>query len=133
MSVAIYFSHISHSVRSVCVKYVQPIWDYKLFCALHFLCVRSPYGLCARAHAHTLEGTLLLGTPQQRLKFTSLSIAFHGSFLVRTSSCRNLGVLFDSDLSFNKHISSIKLCSSSFFHIRQLRQIRSSLDRSSAV
>ena len=44
---------------------------------------------------------------------------------------RNLGVIFDSNLDFKKHISSI--CRSSFFQIRQLRQIRSSLDRNSAI
>ena len=43
----------------------------------------------------------------------------------------NLGVIFDSDLNFKKHISSI--CRSSFFQIRELRQIRSSLDRTSAI
>jgi hypothetical protein len=43
-----------------------------------------------------------------------------------TDSCRNLGVIFDSDLSFKKHISNV--CRTSFYQIRQLRQIRSSLD-----
>src|SRR6267154_975695 len=62
---------------------------------------------------------LLIGTPQQRLKFTSLFIAFRSSILTPTSHCRNLGVVFDSDLSFDKHISSI--CSSSSYQIRQLR------------
>jgi hypothetical protein len=74
---------------------------------------------------------LLVGTPQQRSKFSSPTITFQGSSLPYVSSCRNLGVIFDSDLSFKKHISSV--CSSSFYHIRQLRQIRSSLDRNSAI
>src|SRR6267154_1429094 len=73
----------------------------------------------------------LIGTPQQRLKFSSISIAFRSPILSPTTHCRNLGVVFDSDLSFDKHISSI--CSSSFYHIRQLRQIRSVLDRPSAI
>ena len=51
--------------------------------------------------------------------------------LCPTESARNLGVIFDSDLSFKKHISAV--CRSSFFQIRQLRQIRSSLDRNSAI
>src|SRR6267154_1586189 len=74
---------------------------------------------------------LLIGTPQQRLKFSSISIAFRSSILSPTTHCRNLGVVFDGDLSFDKHISSI--CSSSFYHIRQLRQIRSVLDRPFAI
>src|SRR5207245_4841784 len=40
-------------------------------------------------------------------------------------------VIFDSDLTFKNHISDV--CRSSFYHIRQLRQIRASLDTNSAV
>ena len=40
------------------------------------------------------------------------------------------GVTFDSSLSLTKHISSI--CKSAYYQIRQLRQMRSSLDISSA-
>ena len=74
---------------------------------------------------------LLIGTPQQRSKVLSLSINFHGSNLTPYSDARNLGVIFDSSLSFTKHIST--LCSSSFYQIRQLRQVRSSLDLNSAI
>ena len=38
---------------------------------------------------------------------------------------------FDSSLEFRSHISSI--CRTSFFQIRQIRQIRSSLDENSAI
>src|SRR5271170_8009092 len=48
-----------------------------------------------------------------------------------TDSARNLGVIFDNNLSFNKQISSV--CKNSFYHIRQLRQVRSSLDYKSAI
>ena len=74
---------------------------------------------------------LLIGSSKQRDKIISKTISFHGSLLSPTNSCRNLGVIFDSDLSFSNHIS--KICSSSFYHIRQLRQIRSSLDSNSAI
>jgi Reverse transcriptase (RNA-dependent DNA polymerase)/Endonuclease/Exonuclease/phosphatase family len=74
---------------------------------------------------------LLIGTPQQRSKLSSTSVSFYGTILTPTDNCRNLGVLFDSDLSFKKHVSTI--CRSSFYHIRQLRQIRSSLDTNSAI
>ena len=74
---------------------------------------------------------LLIGTPQQRSKLTSSTLTFQGTSLSTVSSCRNLGVIPDNDLSFKRHISSI--CTSSFYHIRQLRQVRSSLDRSSAI
>ena len=74
---------------------------------------------------------LLIGTPQQRAKVTSSSILFCGNALTPVTKCRNLGVIFDSDLTFKSHISSI--CSSSFYHIRRLRQIRSSLNTDSAI
>ena len=74
---------------------------------------------------------LLIGTRQQRTKVADSSISFKNIALCHTDSARNLGVIFDSNLNFKNHISSI--CRSSFFHIRQLRQIRSSLDKSSAI
>jgi hypothetical protein len=74
---------------------------------------------------------LLVGTPQQRSKIISASLSFCNSTLTPTTHVRNLGVVFDADLSFKRHISN--LCSSSFHHIRQLRQIRSSLDSKSTA
>ena len=74
---------------------------------------------------------LLIGTHQQRAKITSNSISFCGNLLSPSDNCRNLGVVFDSDLSFKSHISNI--CHSSFYQIRLLRQIRSSLDTNSAI
>jgi hypothetical protein len=58
-------------------------------------------------------------------------LSFSNTTLTPTTHVRNLGVIFDADLSFKKHIST--LCSSSFHHIRQLRQIRSSLDTKSVA
>jgi hypothetical protein len=74
---------------------------------------------------------LLVGTHQQRSKVISSSIIFRGNNLTPSSHVRNLGVTFDSDLSFTNHISNV--CRSSFHQIRQLRQIRSSLDRNSTI
>jgi hypothetical protein len=74
---------------------------------------------------------LLIGTAQQRSKIISSTISFHGNDLIPSKSTRNLGVIFDSDLSYKKHISSV--CQISYFQIRQLRQIRSVLNLKSAV
>ena len=49
-------------------------------------------------------------------------------FLV--SSARNLGIIFDSNLSFSDHISYIS--KSCFSHIRDLRRIRNTLDHKTA-
>src|SRR3989442_1716297 len=74
---------------------------------------------------------LLIGTQQQRSKTTDSSLSFHGTALVPVSSARSLAVVFQSDLSFDQHIFNV--CRSSFFHIRQLRQIRPSLDLNSSI
>ena len=71
------------------------------------------------------------GNPQQRNKIQSSWIVFCGKVISPSESARNLGVTFDSNLSLTKHISSI--CISAYYQIRQLRQIRSSLDISSAI
>ena len=86
--------------------------------------------------------TVLWLTPQKRniclsapenseQKLLTLPFPLKNIALCHTDSARNLGVIFDSNLNFKNHISSI--CRSSFFHIRQLRQIRSSRDKSSAM
>jgi len=74
---------------------------------------------------------LIIGTPKQRSKISASSVSFCQNLIQSSDSCRNLGVIFDSDLSLKKHISSV--CQTSFLQIRQLRQIRSSLDTNSAV
>ena len=42
--------------------------------------------------------------------------------VVPTQSARNLGVVFDNEMNFEKHISEI--CKSAFFHIRNISQVR---------
>ena len=74
---------------------------------------------------------LLIGTPQQRSKVVSASLSFAGKTLTPSPHARNLGVEFDPDLSLNSHISNV--CRSSFFLIRQLRQIRPVLDTKSTT
>lgn len=74
---------------------------------------------------------LLIGTPQQRSKVSSSSINFHSTPLSPSSSARNLGIIFNSDLSHKEHITAT--CQVSFLHIRQLRQIRHLLDLNSAI
>ena len=64
---------------------------------------------------------LLIGTPQQRSKILSSSITFHNTEIKPSSEARNLGITFDPTLSFTKHVSNV--CRSSFFQIRQLRQV----------
>src|SRR5258708_3668591 len=74
---------------------------------------------------------IIIGSSYQRSKISSTSISIAGNLIKPVSSARNLGIIFDSDLSLRKQISSI--CQTSFYHIRQLRQIRSSIDINSAT
>ena len=59
------------------------------------------------------------------------SFSHFGNSIPCASKVRNLGVVFDPDLSYEDHIRSI--CRSSYHQIRQLRQIRPVLDRNSAI
>ncbi len=47
-----------------------------------------------------------------------------------SSSDRNLGVLFDSNLSFESHVSSI--CKPAFFHLKNISKLRPMLSTSNA-
>ncbi len=47
-----------------------------------------------------------------------------------SSSARNLGVLFDSNLSFKKHVSSI--CKTAFFLLKNISKLRPMLSKSNA-
>ena len=51
---------------------------------------------------------LIIGTPQQRSKLSATTLTFQGTRLTPTDSTRNLGFIFDKDLSAKVHISSAK-------------------------
>ena len=75
---------------------------------------------------------MLIGTKQQRLKFSNLSdLTLGNTSIPVSSSARNLGFIFDSDMSFSAQINSV--CKSCHFHIRDLRRIRHLLSLSTAT
>ena len=60
---------------------------------------------------------LLIGTKQQRLKFSDLTnLSLSNDIIPVSSSARNLGFIFDSDMSFSEQINSVS--KSCHFHIR---------------
>jgi len=70
---------------------------------------------------------LLIGLPYQLSKLNQPYLVLPDNTSVYpVSSARNLGVIFDSNLSFSQHIKSIS--KSCFYHIRDLRRIRSTLN-----
>ena len=75
---------------------------------------------------------LLIGIKQQRLKFSQLTTLSLGNDIIPvSSSARNLGFIFDSDMSFTDQINS--LSKSCHFHIRDIRRIRHLLPLSAAT
>ena len=75
---------------------------------------------------------LLIGTKQQRLKFSQLTtLSLCNDIIPVSSSARNLGFIFDSDMSFTDQINS--LSKSCHFHIRDIRRIRHLLPLSAAA
>ena len=63
--------------------------------------------------------------PLEALAESIKSISVAGSPIKLQSSIKNLGVHLDSKMSFDKQVS--ETCKASYFHIRALRHIRSSL------
>ena len=75
---------------------------------------------------------LLIGTKQQRLKFSDLTnLSLSNDILPVSFSARNLGFIFDSDMSFSDQINSVS--KSCHFHIRDIRRIRRLLSLSTAT
>ena len=67
---------------------------------------------------------MIIGTKQQRHKLSNhLPVKLLENDISPYDSVRNLGVIFNSDFSFHKHVSII-ICKSCFYHIRDLRRIR---------
>ena len=74
---------------------------------------------------------LLIGNERQRKKYLSMfPIELLGIKTNPAKSARNLGVIFDKNFTFRSYISVV--CSSCFYHMRDLRLIRRHLDLDSA-
>ena len=66
---------------------------------------------------------IIVGTKQRRHKRSNhFPVKLLDNDICPSDSVRNLGVVFDCDFSFHKHVSNI--CKSCFYHIRDLRRIR---------
>ena len=66
---------------------------------------------------------ILISTKAQRDKFKKyFPTKLLDQDVTPTDSARNLGVEFDKDFNFKKHIS--KVCRSCYYHIRDLRRLR---------
>ena len=80
---------------------------------------------------HSKTQFLIIGLPKQLEKLSDPLLKMSSGLAISpVSSARNLGVIFDSSLSMSEHISAIS--KSCFFHIRDLRRIRNTLDLQTA-
>ena len=73
---------------------------------------------------------ILIGSKSTLSKTSPFSLSIDNVTLSPSPLVRNLGVLFDSTLSFSAHINSV--VKTSFFHLRNIAKIRSSLSQSAA-
>ncbi|XP_034541124.1 uncharacterized protein LOC117814108, partial [Notolabrus celidotus] len=73
---------------------------------------------------------IVIGPKHLRETFSNNISTLDGISLASSTSARNLGVLFDQDLSFNSQIQQISR--SAYFHLRNISKIRHFLSQSDA-
>jgi len=74
---------------------------------------------------------LIFSLPQQLSKLNNPTIHLPNNVILSpVDSARNLGVIFDKNLSFAQHISAVS--KSCFQYIRDLRRIRNTIDQTIA-
>ena len=90
--------------------------------------------LCANKLKLNADKTdfILFGAKSQQEKLNPFfPVNILGESLIPSDAVKNLGVWFDSDFSFTKHVKNVcKLC---FIQMRDLRQIRQYLTRDAAL
>ena len=73
---------------------------------------------------------LVIGPARHRHKFDQVTVTLDNCVISQSSTVKNLGVMFDSTLSFDQHIKDITKIA--FFHLRNIAKIRSSLSMADA-
>ena len=72
------------------------------------------------------EGTVFSPHNKPRPCISNINVCYASIYV--TNSARNIGIVLDSNLSMDKHISN--LCSVSMFHLRRIATIRDHITRS---
>ncbi len=72
----------------------------------------------------------LIGTPQQLKKVQIGTIRIGESDIPISQQVKNLGVIFDSELSMHQHVGM--QCKSGFYHLRNIEQVHKNLTRDGA-
>uniref|UniRef100_A0A669EZ97 Reverse transcriptase domain-containing protein n=1 Tax=Oreochromis niloticus TaxID=8128 RepID=A0A669EZ97_ORENI len=101
------------------VKLQECLKDIKTWMAANFLLLNSDK-----------TEVIVLGPENLRNMVSNQILTLDGITLSSRNAVRNLGVIFDQDMSFNAHIKQI--CKTAFFHLRNISKIRNILSRSDA-
>jgi hypothetical protein len=75
----------------------------------------------------TLKQVILLGTKQQLSKLSDLEISVGNANIKPCTRVKNLGVIFDNNMSMENHVNNI--CKTSYFYIHLLGKLRKFLDK----
>lgn len=73
---------------------------------------------------------ILCGTRQQLSKLPNFSIQIAGSVLTRKESARDLGVILDENMGFDRHVKIVSR--NALFHLKSIARLRRSLSQSHA-
>lgn len=73
---------------------------------------------------------IVLGPQRLREMLSKQIISLDNTSVSSSSTVKNLGVIFDDDLSFKAHISQV--CKTAFFHLRNISKIRNLLCKNDA-
>ncbi len=65
---------------------------------------------------------MLIGSPHQLRKAGSITLSVDGSIMKFKTKLKNLGVIFDSNLTFEPHVQGT--VKTSFFHLRNIARLR---------
>lgn len=92
----------------------QCFTEIKKWMSENFLCLNSDK-----------TEVMLIGSPHQLRKAESITLSVDGSALKLQTKLKNLGVIFDANLTFDHHVrNTVK---TSFFHLRNIAKLRSML------
>ena len=141
-----YTTPLSHLIKSHNINHHLYADDTQLYIAIEptdFRSASSTLSSTFQAISHCMSSNMLalnnsktefliIGTRQQLQKVTDNTLSLTpDTVLTPAKSAKNLGVIFDSNMSYHDHISAI--VRSCFLHIRDLRRIRPCLDYTTAA
>ncbi len=96
---------VSVDFLSTCISKI------KEWMSQHFLCLNSEK-----------TEVMLIGSPHQLRKAGSITLSVDGSIMKFKTKLKNLGVIFDSNLTFEPHVQGT--VKTSFFHLRNIARLR---------